>query len=214
MGIAAQALGANSSNEEGPPLNFTHNQGDSSTNSQNMVLEMLNSSFQNIPLMQDQDFLCAQFDIKCPLPIDDSILLAESMAEKNQKRKEQMKYRYYPTSAMFNRQSNFMRMYLESLFFAFYYQHGTYQQYVAALELKQRGWEFHIRFQTWMKKEVTHEYTHGGKQQTKTKTIYFDFENEWRTKTNTSIDIDGSHQIENELTLPQIPPSFVPNEHW
>ena len=33
--------------------------------------------------MQDQDFLCAQFDIKCPLPIDDSILLAESMAEKN-----------------------------------------------------------------------------------------------------------------------------------
>jgi hypothetical protein len=45
MGIAAQALGANSSNDEGPPLNFTHNQGDSTTNSQNMVLEMLNSSF-------------------------------------------------------------------------------------------------------------------------------------------------------------------------
>jgi CCR4-NOT transcription complex subunit 3 len=114
--------------------------------------------------MQDQDFLCAQFDIKCPLPIDDSILLAEFAAEKNQKRKEQMKYRYYPTSAMYNRQSNFMRMDLESLFFAFYYQQGTYQQYLAALELKQRGWEFHIRFQTWMKKEVTHEYTRGGKQ--------------------------------------------------
>ena len=68
-----------------------------------MVLEMLNSSFLNIPLMQDQDFLCAQFDIKCPLPIDDSILLAESMAEKNQKKQEQQTYRYYPTSAMFNR---------------------------------------------------------------------------------------------------------------
>lgn len=40
MGIAAQALGAintttsiQSSNDEGPPLNFTHNQGDLTTNS-------------------------------------------------------------------------------------------------------------------------------------------------------------------------------------
>jgi hypothetical protein len=41
MGIAAQALGANN-NEEGPPLNFTNNQAN---NSQNQVLEMLNSSF-------------------------------------------------------------------------------------------------------------------------------------------------------------------------
>jgi hypothetical protein len=30
-------------------------------------------------------------------------------------------YRYFPTSAMFNRQTNFMRMDNESLFFAFYY---------------------------------------------------------------------------------------------
>jgi hypothetical protein len=58
MGIAAQALGAtnvntslHSSNDEGPPLNFTHNQGEPTSNSQNMVLEMLNSSFMNIPLM-------------------------------------------------------------------------------------------------------------------------------------------------------------------
>jgi hypothetical protein len=86
---------------------------------------------------------------------------------------------------------------------------------LAALELKQRGWEFHIRFQTWIKKEVTQEYTRGGKQQTKTKTIYFDFENEWRTKTNTIIDIDGSSmQIENELQVPQIQQNFMPNESW
>ena len=47
---------------------------------------------------------------------------------------------------MFLRQSNFYRMDLESLFFSFYYQQGTYQQYLAALELKRRGWEFIIRF--------------------------------------------------------------------
>lgn len=78
---------------------------------------------------------------------------------------------------------------LESLFFAFYYQQGTYQQYLAALELKKRGWEFHIRFQTWIKKEVTQEYSRGGKQQTKVKTIYFDFENEWKTKTSVNNEI-------------------------
>ena len=113
--------------------------------------------------MQDQDFLCAQFDIKCPLPIDDSINLAENETLKQKMKEEQEIYRYYPTSAMYNRQSNFLRMDIESLFFAFYYQQGTYQQYLAALELKKRGWEFHVRFQTWIKKEVTQEYSRGGK---------------------------------------------------
>jgi hypothetical protein len=73
------------SQEEGPPLNFKHNQGDTlGTN----VIEMMNSSFKNIPLIQDQDFLCAQFDIKCPLPIDDSINLAENEIQKQRMKEE------------------------------------------------------------------------------------------------------------------------------
>lgn len=44
---------------------------------------------------------------------------------------------------------------LDCLFFAFYYQQGTYQQYLAAQELKSRGWEFQTRFLTWMKKETS-----------------------------------------------------------
>lgn len=92
---------------------------------------------------------------------------------------------------------------LESLFFAFYYQQGTYQQYLAALVLKKRGWEYHIRFQTWIKKETVQEYTRGGKQQTKTKVTYFDYENEWKVKNSTG-EFDYSdpkfcNQIENEL---------------
>ena len=101
---------------------------------------------------------------------------------------------------------------LESLFFAFYFQQGTYQQYLASQVLKKRGWEFHIRFQTWIKKETIQEYTRGGKAQTKTKTIYFDFENEWKVKTSAGeFNIDDpkfANQIENELMLP---PDPIPN---
>ena len=93
------------------------------------------------------------------------------------------------------------------MFFAFYYQQGTYQQYLAAEELKKRGWLFHIRFQTWIKKEVSQEVSRGGNKFQKTKTVYFDFENEWKIKTSTSNDIQiddpkFASQIENELILP------------
>jgi len=89
----------------------------------------------------------------------------------------------------------------------------TYQQYLAAQELKKRGWDFHIRFQTWIKKDTVTEFNRQGKQMTKTKTLYFDFENEWKIKTfnNNEIQIDDpkiSSQIENEILLPEAP---IPN---
>lgn len=116
------------------------------------------------------------------------------------------KCKYFPTSAMFNRQSNFMKFDLETLFFAFYFMQDTYQQFLAAQELKRRGWDFHIRFQTWIQIDK-------GDGKTKPKTIYFDYENEWkiRTFTNNEIQIDDpkiSSQIENELKLPAPP---IPN---
>lgn len=63
---------------------------------------MLNSSFINIPLMQDQDII----DIKCPILINEPV-------EVNGQSKEGCdaeileRCRYFPTSAMYNRQSNF-----------------------------------------------------------------------------------------------------------
>ena len=41
---------------------------------------------------------------------------------------------------------------LETLFFAFYYQQGTYNQYKAAVELKKKNWKFNKKFETWFKK--------------------------------------------------------------
>jgi hypothetical protein len=54
------------------------------------------------------------------------------------------------------------------------------------------------------------EQNRQGKTQSKTKTIFFDYENEWKVKTSTNgeIQIDDprfSSQIENELQLPPAP---------
>lgn len=41
---------------------------------------------------------------------------------------------------------------LETLFFVFYHQQGTQQQYLAALELKKKNWQFNKKFETWFRK--------------------------------------------------------------
>lgn len=53
---------------------------------------------------------------------------------------------------LYNRTENFARFDLETLFFAFYYQQGTDQQYLAAVELKRKNWKFVKKFETWFKK--------------------------------------------------------------
>ena len=37
----------------------------------------------------------------------------------------------------------------EALFFAFYYQPGTYQQFLAAKELKRQSWRYHKGQRSW-----------------------------------------------------------------
>lgn len=63
----------------------------------------------------------------------------------------------------------------DTLFFIFYYQQGTYQQYLAATELKRQGWRFHKKYLTWFQrhdepKVSTDEYETGT-------FIYFDYAN-------------------------------------
>ena len=52
---------------------------------------------------------------------------------------------------------------LHVLFFIFYHQQGTYQQYLAARELKKQSWRFHKKYMTWFQrheepKVTTEEY--------------------------------------------------------
>lgn len=61
----------------------------------------------------------------------------------------------------------------DTLFFAFYYQQNTYQQYLAAKELKKQSWRYHRKYNTWFQrheepKVATDDYEQGTY-------VYFDF---------------------------------------
>ncbi|CAG8590058.1 1457_t:CDS:10 [Paraglomus brasilianum] len=86
---------------------------------------------------------------------------------------------YYPTTplSVFDNPMLFEKFGLDSLFFIFYYQQGTYQQYLAARELKKQSWRFHKKYLTWFQrheepKAMTDEYEQGTY-------IYFDYEGAW-----------------------------------
>ena len=92
------------------------------------ILSLLDASFQNIPTPQDQEVI----DPKHPSAVSE--------------------VHNFPTVPLFNRKENFSKFNLETLFFAFYHQQGTYQQYLAAVELKRKNWKFNKKFETWFKK--------------------------------------------------------------
>ncbi|VFQ74791.1 unnamed protein product [Cuscuta campestris] len=61
----------------------------------------------------------------------------------------------------------------DTLFFAFYYQQNTYQQYLAAKELKRQAWRYHRKYNTWFQRHeepkiATDDYEQGTY-------VYFDF---------------------------------------
>ena len=67
----------------------------------------------------------------------------------------------------------FERLDGDTLFFCFYYQQGTYQQYLAARELKRLHWRYHKKYHTWFARQeepsaATDDFEQGTY-------IYFDF---------------------------------------
>ena len=78
-------------------------------------------------------------------------------------------------SSVFDKPNIFLKFDPDTLFFIFYYQQGTLQQYLAAKELKRQGWRFHKKYLTWFQrhdepKVVNDEYETGT-------FIYFDYAN-------------------------------------
>jgi CCR4-NOT transcription complex subunit 3 len=71
----------------------------------------------------------------------------------------------------------FEKLPMDSLFFAFYYQPGTYQQYLAAKQLKKHSWRFHKKYMTWFQRHeepkiASDEFEEGTY-------VYFDYESGW-----------------------------------
>ena len=78
-------------------------------------------------------------------------------------------------SSVFDKPNIFLKFDPDTLFFIFYYQQGTLQQYLAAKELKRQGWRFHKKYLTWFQRHdepkiVNDEYETGT-------FIYFDYAN-------------------------------------
>ncbi|KAJ4419248.1 general negative regulator of transcription subunit 5 [Gnomoniopsis sp. IMI 355080] len=68
----------------------------------------------------------------------------------------------------------------DTLFYAFYYKQGTYQQYLSARALKDQAWRFHKQYQTWFQrheepKNITEEFEQGTYR-------FFDYESTWMNR--------------------------------
>ncbi|KAJ1990051.1 general negative regulator of transcription subunit 5 [Coemansia sp. RSA 1358] len=86
---------------------------------------------------------------------------------------------YYPQTALpvIEHPGMAAHLDLDTLFFAFYYQPNTYQQYLAAKELNRQSWRFHKKYLTWFQRyeepsDITDDYEQGTY-------IYFDYEGAW-----------------------------------
>lgn len=68
----------------------------------------------------------------------------------------------------------------DTLFFIFYYEQGTYQQFLAARELKKQSWRFHKKYKTWFQRHqepqvTTDDYEQGTY-------VYFDYQGSYENK--------------------------------
>jgi len=86
---------------------------------------------------------------------------------------------YYPQHPLVSMDTSalYARLEPETLFYIFYYHAGTYQQHLAAQELKRQSWRFHVKYLTWFQRHsepqlITDEYEQGVY-------VYFDWEGSW-----------------------------------
>ncbi|KAF8897186.1 Not1 N-terminal domain, CCR4-Not complex component-domain-containing protein [Infundibulicybe gibba] len=86
---------------------------------------------------------------------------------------------YYPQTphALLSTTAIFSQLDVETLFYVFYFLPGTYQQFLAARELKKQSWRFHVKYLTWFQRHsepqaITEEYEQGVY-------VYFDWEGSW-----------------------------------
>ena len=100
----------------------------------------------------------------------------------------------FPKKPGFNN-AFFKKLELDTLFFIFYHQQGTYQQFLAAKELKLKGWQFHKRFQSWFLRQGDPKLLAADRE--KGTFAYFDYETSWTIKKKNEFEFDYSY-LEND----------------
>ena len=109
-------------------------------------------------------------------------------------------HRLYPAQPPAIIQSGrvFDKLPMDTLFFAFYQQQGTYQQYLAAKQLKKLSWRFNKKYMTWFQRHeepkiTTKEYEQGTY-------VYFDYESGWCQRIKSDFKFEYCH-LEDELDV-------------
>ncbi|GMF14599.1 unnamed protein product [Phytophthora lilii] len=99
-------------------------------------------------------------------------------------------------STLFSTAPIFEKLDVDTLFFIFYYQQGSYQQYLAARELKRRTWGYHKKYKTWFKRHEEPQVT--GEDYEQGTFVYFDYETGWCQRIKTEFTFEYSY-LEDEL---------------
>ncbi|KAJ2790509.1 general negative regulator of transcription subunit 5 [Coemansia linderi] len=106
---------------------------------------------------------------------------------------------YYPQTALpvIEHPGMASHLDLDTLFFAFYYQANTYQQYLAAKELNRQSWRFHKKYLTWFQRyeepsDITDDYEQGTY-------VYFDYEGTWCQRRKSEFRFEYQYLEDTEL---------------
>lgn len=106
----------------------------------------------------------------------------------------------FPKTPLKNFQSPelFAKFHLDTLFFIFYYQPGTYQQHLAAKELKKKYWKYHTKYTTWFQPQsdvrIINDAVERGT------FLSFDYETTWSKQVKTDFIFDRAF-CENEFKV-------------
>jgi CCR4-NOT transcription complex subunit 3 len=102
-------------------------------------------------------------------------------------------------ASVFDKASAFDEFDADTLFFIFYYQQGTYQQFLAARELKKQSWRYHKKYLTWFQRHEEPKLTADDYEQGTY--VYFDYETGWCQRIKSEFTFEYRY-LEDELQLP------------
>lgn len=101
----------------------------------------------------------------------------------------------FPQKQLFSHPDEYKMLELDTLFFIFYHQAGTYQQYLAAHELSGRAWIYHKRFQTWFQRLGEPKSVAADRE--KGSYVYFDFQANWSQRKKADFEFEYAYMERN-----------------
>jgi CCR4-NOT transcription complex subunit 3 len=96
------------------------------------------------------------------------------------------------------------RLPADCMFLSFYFQQGSYQQFLAAKCLKKHSWRFHKKYKTWFQRYDDPKFTCADWEEGAYK--FFDYEAGWCTKLKQDFKFEYSFLEDEVLVMQSAPP--------